>query len=112
MDNRQNVVECAAFHDTFRTVSDTRMSALIAGFLEYAQYELNFSPRSVFKYKDCLGWFIRDIGDKDIDDLTVQDFVRLKRLMMERGVGQSRISSVVFATKSFLTLIRPPRVNR
>ncbi len=106
MDNRQNVVECSAFNDKNSASSDTRMSTLIAGFLEYAQYELNFSPKSVIKYMDSLGWFIRDIGDKDIEDLTVQDFVRLKRLMMERGVGQSRIASVVFATKSFLTYCR------
>jgi len=106
MDIRQNVVECSAFHDTSRAPSDTQMSTLIDGFLEYAQYELNFSPRSIFKYKDSLRWFIRDIGDKDVGDLTVQDFVRLKKLMMERGVGQSRIASVVFATKSFLNYCR------
>jgi len=106
MENCQNVVECSAFHDTFKADKGTQMSTLIDGFLEYAQYELNFSPKSVFKYKESLKWFIRDIGDKDIGELTVQDFVRLKRLMIERGAGQSRIASVVFATKSFLNYCR------
>jgi integrase/recombinase XerD len=82
------------------------ISALIDGFLEYAEYELNFSPKTIVKYRESLGWFIRDIGDKDIGDLTVQDFVRLKKQMMQRGAGQSRIASVVFATKSFLNYCR------
>lgn len=82
------------------------MSKLVEGFLEYAHYELNFSPRTVFKYQESLGWFIRDIGDKQVADLTPDDFVRLKRLMIERGVGQARICSVVFAVRSFLTYCR------
>ncbi len=102
------------------------MSTLVDGFLEYAQYELNFSPRTIFKYRESLGWFIRDIGDKEVTDLSVEDFVRLKRLMIERGVGQPRIASVVFAMRSFLNYcgsflglstlnpkqIRPPRIVR
>ncbi|OPY73244.1 MAG: Tyrosine recombinase XerD [Syntrophorhabdus sp. PtaU1.Bin002] len=126
MRDNQNVVECSTFFDTSGAVNDTRMSALIDGFLEYAQYELNLSPKTVVKYRECLSWFIRDIGDKEIAELTIQDFVRLKRLTIERGVSQSRIASVVFATKSFLTYcriflklatldpkqIRPPRIAR
>lgn len=101
MEIGQSVEECSAFIDKTKA-STSQMSNLINGFLEYAQYELNFSPKSVFKYKDSLKWFIRDVGDKDIGELTVQDFVHLKKVMMQRGVGQSRIASVVFATKSFL----------
>jgi integrase/recombinase XerD len=101
MENSKSAVECSAFYDTF-SGSETRMSTLVDGFLEYSQYELNFSPKTVFKYRESLGWFIRDIGDKDVGELTVQDFVRLKKLMIERGVGQARIASVVFATRSFL----------
>lgn len=121
-----NVVESSAFYDKPEAYLSPKISALIEGFLEYARYELNFSPRTIFKYKESLGWFIRDIGDKDIGDLTVQDFVRLKKLMMERGVGRARIASVVFATKSFLAYcrtflklpaldpkqIRPPKIVR
>jgi len=101
MEQKICVENASAFHDKSRDTG-TKMSALIDGFLEYSQYELNFSPKSVIKYRDSLKWFVRDIGDKDIRDLTVQDFVKLKRLMMERGAGQARIASVVFATKSFL----------
>jgi integrase/recombinase XerD len=125
MNNPKDAVVCSAFYDTFES-SETRMSTLIDGFLEYSQYELNFAPNTIFKYRESLGWFIRDIGDKDVAELTVQDFVLLKKLMVERGVGRARIASVVFATRSFLqycknflqipTLdpkqIRPPKIVR
>jgi integrase/recombinase XerD len=101
MENPQNAVERSAFYDKSDTVSQ-RISALINGFLEYAQYELNFSPKTIVKYQESLGWLIRDVGDKEVTDLNVGDFVTLKKLMIERGVGPARISSVVFATRSFL----------
>jgi integrase/recombinase XerC len=123
MENRENVVESSAFFDTF-SVPNPLMSALVDGFLDYAQYELNFCPRTIVKYRESLGWFIRDIGDKDIRTVVVEDFVTLKKLMIKRGVGQARIASVVFATRSFLNYcrnflhlptlnpkqIRPPRI--
>jgi integrase/recombinase XerD len=105
MKNSKESLECAAFHDKSQR-SGREISGLIEGFLEYARYELNFSPRTVSKYRDSLGWFIRDIGDKDVSALAVEDFVRLKRLMVDRGVGQARICSVVFAVRSFLTYCR------
>jgi hypothetical protein len=52
---------------------------LMEDFLEYARYELNFSPQTIIKYKDSLRCFIRDIGDKPVEDLEVQDFVHLKK---------------------------------
>lgn len=102
-----------------------KMSDLVDAFLEYAEYELNFSPKTIMKYRESLNWFIRDIGDKNVGEIDVQDFVRLKKMMVKRGVGQARIASIVFATRSFmnycrnflkiLTLdpkqIRPPRIK-
>ena len=103
-----------------------KMSELIEDYLEYARYEINFSPQTIIKYRDSLGWFVKDVGDKQIQDLDVQDFVRLKRLMIARGVSGARISSVVYAMRSFLTYcrdflkiqtinpkqIKPPRISR
>jgi integrase/recombinase XerD len=102
----QNGVENAHAFINKSGAGDNKISTLIDGFLEYSQYELNFSPKTISKYQESLGWFVRDIGDKEINELTVQDFVRLKKLMIGRGVGQSRIASVVFATKSFLNYCR------
>jgi integrase/recombinase XerD len=105
MDTYFRVENAPAFIDKFGPAGPP-ISTLIDGFLEYAQYELNFSPKTVFKYRESLGWLVRDIGDKGISTLTVQDFVRLKRVMTDRGVGHARIASVVFATRSFLSYCR------
>jgi site-specific recombinase XerD len=105
MDTQYRVVNANAFYDKSGP-SGPKISTLVNDFLEYSRYELNFSPQTIIKYRDSLGWFIRDIGDKDIDALSVQDFVRLKKMMIERGAGQSRIASVVFAAKSFLNYCR------
>jgi integrase/recombinase XerD len=105
MDTKINVNNAIAFLYT-NEEKEQNMSALVNGFLEYSQYELNFSPKTVFKYKESLGWFIRDIGDKTVSSLDVQDFVRLKKMMIKRGTGQARIASVVFATRSFLNYCR------
>jgi integrase/recombinase XerD len=108
------------------THNSQNISRFLEGFLEYARFELNFSPQTVVKYKDSLRCFVRDIGDKPVESLDVQDFVRLKRLMIERGTGGARINSVVYAIRSFLTYcrdflklntlepkkIRPPKILR
>jgi len=105
MNTQKCVVNANAFYDK-SGFSDPKISTLVGDFLEYSRYELNFSPGTIIKYRESLGWFIRDIGDKEISGLTVQDFVRLKKMMMERGAGQNRIASIVFATKSFLNYCR------
>lgn len=103
------------------------ISELVEDFLEYARYELNFSPQTTLKYRDSLKAFAKYVGDKNVEDLEVMDFVRLKKKMMDYGLSESRISSVVFAVRSLLNYckdflkietldpkqIRPPkRFNR
>ena len=104
-----------------------KMSELVPGFLEYARFELNFSPQTIRKYEQNLKYFIRDIGDKPVEQYEVQEFVHLKRLMMERGNCETTIHGCVYAIRSFMqycksflnlkvlnpTQIRPPkRVKR
>ena len=79
---------------------------MIPDFLDYARYELNFSPQTIMKYQDSLKCFIRDVGDKYPEEYEVQEFVRLKGVMMDRGVGEARIASVVYAVRSFLIYCR------
>lgn len=102
------------------------MSGLVEDFLEYARYELNFSPQTIIKYRDSLKCFVRDVGDKPVEQFDVMDFVKLKKAMIERGLSESRIASVVYATRSFMSYcksflklsvvnpksIRPPRIYR
>jgi integrase/recombinase XerD len=78
------------------------MSELVEGFLEYSRFELNFSPQTIRKYGKSLQYFIRDIGDKPVEHYEVQEFVHLKKLMMERGNCETTIAGVVYAVRSFL----------
>lgn len=78
------------------------LSNLVESFLDYARFDLNFSPKTIEKYRDSLKCFRKEIGDRDIRELTLQDFVTLKKQMMERGVGEARISGVIFAMRSLL----------
>lgn len=105
METKKCVVDANAFYGK-SGISGSRISSLVDAFLEYSRYELNFSPKTIFKYRESLGWLIRDIGDKEVEALSVQDFVHLKKMMMDRGAGPARIGSVVFATKSFLNYCR------
>lgn len=67
------------------------MSEIVPGFLEYARFELNFSPQTIGKYGKNLQYFIRDIGDKPVEQYEVQEFVHLKKLMMDRGNCEATI---------------------
>lgn len=83
MEAIKSVENATAFYDK-NDENERKMSTLIEGFLEYAQYELNFSIKTIVKYRESLGWFIRDVGDMEVDKLDVRDFVRLKRMMIDR----------------------------
>ena len=104
MDTQKRVGIASAF--SCITEEKHTISSLVESFLEYARYELNFSPQTIVKYRDSLKSFIRDIGDKEVENLALQEFVTLKRKMMERGLSGSRIHSVVFAVRSFLNYCR------
>jgi integrase/recombinase XerD len=78
------------------------MSEQLHDFLEYARYELNFSPQTIRKYEQSLNYFVRDIGDKPVEQYVVQEFVHLKKLMMERGNCETTIAGVVYAVRSFM----------
>lgn len=106
MNTQKTAVETSAFYGIGQKEANVTISAMIEDFLEYARYDLNFSPQTCVKYKDALRCFVRDIGDKMPEELDVRDFVRLKRIMMERGASGARISSVVYAMRSFLTYCR------
>jgi len=101
MKDQKSVVEESAFQGVVQKTT-RKTSELLEDFLEYARYELNFSPQTIIKYRDSLKSFVRDIGDKPVEQYEVQEFVRLKKLMIDRGLSEARISSVVYAVRSFL----------
>lgn len=99
--DQKNAVVSNAFYCIDKN-SPKKMSELLPGFLEYARYELNFSPQTIKKYGENLKNFIRDIGDKPVEQYEVQEFVHLKKLMMDRGNCETTIAGVVYAVRSFM----------
>ena len=106
METPKTAVERSAFYGIGQKEAKLSISGMVEDFLEYARYDLNFSPQTCVKYKDALRCFVRDIGDKTPEELDVRDFVHLKRIMMERGASEPRIASVVYAMRSFLSYCR------
>lgn len=107
METKIRVVGKDAFYGVSEQPNEPKMmSHLVEDFLEYARYELNFSPKTIVKYRDSLKCFIRDIGDKPVEQLEIQEFVRLKRLMVERGIGDARIASIIYSVRSLLSYCR------
>ena len=99
--SQKTSLEASAFQGVAQNEAKN-MSERIEDFLEYSRYELNFSPQTIIKYRDSLRSMIKDLGDKPVEQYEVQEFVKLKRLMMDRGLSESRISGVVYAMRSFL----------
>lgn len=101
METQKNAVGKSAFYCKDQK-APKNMSELVPSFLEYARFELNFSPQTIGKYGKNLEYFIRDIGDKPVEQYEVQEFVHLKKLMMERGNCETTIAGVVYAVRSFM----------
>jgi len=103
-----------------------RISNLVEDYLEYGRYELNYSSQTITKYRDSIRCFTREVEDKEIKSINARDFLNLKKNMMRRGLSSSRIASVIFAMRSFLSyckdfhqipildfdLARPPKRSR
>jgi integrase/recombinase XerD len=81
---------------------NTPISSLIEPFLVYAEFELCLAKQSIIKYRECLNWVVRGIGDLEVGQITMQSVTQLKQGILMRGAGESRVSSIVFTLKSFL----------
>lgn len=81
-------------------------SALIPGFARYTQFELSLSPKTAKKYKECLDWVVKDLGDLPVKLLDLGYVTILKEKIKQRGAGDSRLYSIIFALKGFLRYCR------
>ena len=79
-----------------------RLSQLAPMYLRYAQYDLNLSPQTVSKYKECLGHIVRDMEDVAIEEISLGHVTVLKQKIITRGAGESRVYSMVYALKALL----------
>ena len=82
------------------------MGELIPYFLAHAKLELRFSPESLAKYQDCLGWIVRWLGDIPPQKIRQEHVLLIKARCAERHVGASRVSSMIYTLKSFLKFCR------
>ena len=76
---------------------------LVPKFLDYFRIEVGFSEETIDKYGESLGWMQKDLPNiAGPSVLTLEDVTILKKQMLARGVGASRINSIVFALRKFL----------
>src|SRR3989338_4532217 len=105
--SKQNSLEAFAFEGKVVPTGENvpkghKLSDLIPLFLRHAQFDRSMSAQSVKKYQDCLNWVIRHLGDLQVRQLDLGYVTILKQKIRDRGAGDSRVSSIVFALKSFL----------
>jgi hypothetical protein len=57
----------------------------VSRFLAFATVELGFAPQTIAKYDECLRQVARWIGDLPITDLSKQQILALKSVMLSRS---------------------------
>ena len=83
--------------------TQTTFEALVPKFLDYIQYDLVLSKHTVEKYKDCLKWFHRDMGNLlSPSELSLEHITELKKQTLMRGAGPCRVNGIIFALRKFL----------
>jgi integrase/recombinase XerD len=83
-----------------------RLSAVADRFLLYAQAELQFAPRSLIKYRDCIRQIQLMIGDRPMDAYGRNEVLLLKSCMLGRGHSVARQVSILSALKRVLHYCR------
>lgn len=77
-----------------------------APFWGWARYEMRRSPLTIARYREALGWVIRDIGDLPVATLNLGYVLSLRRTMEQRRCGEARVAGVLNALRSFLKFCR------
>ena len=78
------------------------LSAVKPKFLVYAEAELQFAPRSLVKYQDCLRQIQNMLGDRPMDAFGRDDVLLLKSKMLGKSHSVSRQVSILSALKRLL----------
>src|SRR5437867_8239673 len=63
-------------------------------------------PSTITRYREALGWVIRDVGDLPVARLNVAHILSLRRKMDQRGCGEARVAAILNALRSFLKFCR------
>lgn len=64
------------------------------------------SPLTIVRYREALGWVIRDIGDQPVATLNVGHVLSLRRNPEQRGCGEARVAGILNALRSVLKFSR------
>jgi len=78
------------------------ISAVAPAFLDWTRYELRRSPLTIQRYREALGWVIRDIGDLPVGRLHIGHVLELRRQMDGRGCREARMASILNSLRSLL----------
>ena len=82
------------------------ISTIAPAFLDWTRYELRRAPNTIQRYREALGWVVRDIGDQPVAYLHLGHVLTLRRRMEERGCGEARMASILNALRSLLKFSR------
>lgn len=82
------------------------ISTVAPAFLDWTRYEMRRSPITLKRYREALGWVIRDIGDLPLMRLHLGHVLELRRRMEDRGCGEARMASILNSLRSLLKFSR------
>jgi site-specific recombinase XerD len=82
------------------------ISTVAPAFLDWTRYELRRAPNTIQRYREALGWVVRDIGDVPVARLHIGHVLELRRRMDARGCGEARMASILNSLRSLLKFTR------
>jgi len=82
------------------------ISTVAPAFLDWTRYEMRRAPNTIQRYREALGWIVRDIGDQPVAFLHLGHILSLRRKMEERGCQEARMAAILNALRSLLKFSR------
>lgn len=82
------------------------ISTVAPAFLDWTRYEMRRAPNTIQRYREALGWIVRDIGDQPVAFLHLGHILGLRRKMEERGCREARMAAILSALRSLLKFSR------
>jgi site-specific recombinase XerD len=82
------------------------ISTVAPAFLDWTRYEMRRAPNTLQRYREALGWIVRDIGDQPVASLHLGHVLALRRKMEDRGCREARMAAILNALRSLLKFCR------
>lgn len=78
------------------------ITGTLQGFIDYMTTERACRPRTIQNYRESTTFFVKQMGDMPVADITLHHFISFKARMAERGAHESRIAHILTAMKNLL----------